>query len=117
MVNRRPSGQAANVKNAVISLQKLLSSNAANDVLQPTVGQARIADLSSTNAVSFHRSAQRNAFRDRRERLQQRSFAPREPTVATQPQLQPALLRLSAISLHTLPNTSRTFLDDFAVLD
>jgi len=35
MVDRRPSGQAANGKDTVISLQELLSSNAANHVLQP----------------------------------------------------------------------------------
>jgi len=33
MVDRRPSGQAANGKDTVISLQELLSSNAANHVL------------------------------------------------------------------------------------
>ena len=39
MVDRRPSGQAANGKDTVISLQELLSSNAPNPSLQPTAGR------------------------------------------------------------------------------
>jgi hypothetical protein len=37
--------------------------------------QVQIADSSSTNAVSFHPHAQRNAFRRRDVRLQSRLFA------------------------------------------
>ena len=97
MVNRRPSGQAANVKNAVISLQKLLSSNAANHVLQTTVGPARIADSSSTNAVSFSSVRTTKRFPSSRCASATKIVRPRESTVATQPQLQPALLRLLAM--------------------
>jgi hypothetical protein len=46
---------------------------------------------------AFHRLAQRNAFRRRDARLQSRSFASENPRPETQPQLQPALLRLSAM--------------------
>jgi hypothetical protein len=54
MVDRRPSGQAANGKDTVISLQELLSSNAANHVLQATAGRARIADSSSIKALTLN---------------------------------------------------------------
>src|SRR5215468_3549446 len=46
----------------------------------------------------FHPHAQRNAFRCRGARQQSRLFAPANPKLETQPQLQPALLRLSAIT-------------------
>src|SRR5262249_34953474 len=46
---------------------------------------------------TFHRHAQRNAFHHHDVRQQSRLFSPSESIADTQPQLQPALLRLSAI--------------------
>jgi len=46
---------------------------------------------------AFQPRAQRDAFRRRDVRLQSRSFAPLESIADTQPQLQPASLRLSAM--------------------
>ena len=46
---------------------------------------------------AFHPHAQRNAFRRRDARLRSRSFARLESIAETQPQLHPALLRLSAM--------------------
>jgi hypothetical protein len=47
---------------------------------------------------AFHSRAQRNAFRRPDLRQQRRSVRPLESIAATQPQLHPALLRLSAMS-------------------
>jgi hypothetical protein len=49
------------------------------------------------NPSAFPPLAQRNAFRRRDVRLQSRSFAPPNQSLKTQPQLHPALLRLSAM--------------------
>jgi hypothetical protein len=46
---------------------------------------------------AFHPRAQQNAFRRRDARPQSRLFAPQNPRLTRSPQLQPALLRLSAL--------------------
>jgi hypothetical protein len=65
--------------------------------LEPTAGPPRTADSSSTNAVPSHPLAQRTSFHRRNARQQRRLFARCNRQAATQPQLQPALLRLSAM--------------------
>jgi hypothetical protein len=96
MVNRRPSGQAANVKNAVISLQKLLSPNAATMCSsQLLAGLESLIRVRQTESA-FHRPAQQNAFRHRGACLQQRSFARENPRLRRS-QLQLGLLRLLAM--------------------
>jgi hypothetical protein len=66
------------------------------NVLQPTAGRARIADSSSTNAVSFSSVRTTKRFPSSRCASATKIVCPRESTVATQPQLQPTLLRLLA---------------------
>jgi hypothetical protein len=56
---------------------------------------------------TFHPLAQRNAFRCRDVRQQSRSFAGLESIAETQPQLQPALLRLSAMDFPVPFHTAR----------
>src|SRR6266436_5051380 len=59
--------------------------------------RARIADSSSTNAVSFSSARTMKRFPSSRCASATKIVRPRESSVETQPQLQPALLRLSAI--------------------
>ena len=58
---------------------------------------AQTADSSSINAVSFSSARTTKRFRSSRCASATNIVSPRESTVATQPQLQPALLRLSAM--------------------
>src|SRR6266567_1815428 len=64
---------------------------------QAQLPQVRIADSNSTNAVSLSSACTTKRFPSSRCASATKIVRPRESTVATQPQLQPALLRLSAI--------------------
>jgi hypothetical protein len=79
------------------SLQKILPACQANSL------QARIADSSSINAASLSSARTTKRFPSRCASAIQ-IVRPRESSAETQPQLQPALLRLSAIIplLHAL---------------
>src|SRR5439155_20793262 len=58
---------------------------------------------------TFHPRAQRNAFRRRDAHPQRRSFAPQESSAEMQPQLPPALLRLSEAWLIVVDHLRRSF--------
>jgi hypothetical protein len=63
-----------------------------------TTGMIRESQIAvPQKRLIFHPHAQRNAFRPRDARRQSRSFGALESIAETQPQLQPALLRLSAM--------------------
>src|SRR6266567_9531433 len=64
---------------------------------QAQLPQVRIADSNSTNAVSFSSARTTKRFPSSRCASATKIVRPRESTVATQPQLQPARLRLSAM--------------------
>ena len=61
------------------------------------LGDPRVADSSSTHAVSFSSARKTNRFPSPRCASAIQIVRPRESTSKTKPQLQPALLRLSAI--------------------
>ncbi len=73
--------------------------------------------FSQRNAVSFSSACTTKCFPSPRCASAIHIVRPLRSTAYTQPQVHSALLRSSAISLHTLPNISRTFLDNFVVLD
>src|SRR5262245_43376869 len=64
---------------------------------QQNFPQARIADTSSTNAVSLSSACTTNRFPSQRWASATHIIRPSLVTADTQPQLHPALLRLSAI--------------------
>jgi hypothetical protein len=77
------------------SLEKITSASQANSP------QPRVADSSSTNAVNFSSARTTNRFPSLRCASAIQIVRPLESIAETQPQLQPALLRLSAmISQH-----------------
>jgi hypothetical protein len=59
---------------------------------------SRVTRCSSRNALSFSSAVTMNLFPLSRCALATKIVCPLESTVATQPQLQPALLRLSAMT-------------------
>jgi hypothetical protein len=69
-----------------------------------------MADSCSINAASFSSATQRNGFRRHDARPQSRFFWPLESMAETQPQLQPASLRLSAMMSHQGPTVDTSVL-------
>jgi hypothetical protein len=79
------------IRLATPSLEK--SRRSVNPIRRKRRSPIRVPKTRST----FHRHVQLSGDRRRDVRQEPRLFAPLESTIATQPQLQPALLRLSAM--------------------